>query len=200
MKKPTLLMTACVLSLATSCGGNDTNDPMQDETTTSADDSSSETGTPIDIEELYECEDTLIEALPLSGPGYDPDQGLIEPQETYFASTTQILVKPEAMEEFLGHVAAIQTQLETTEGFVAMSVAIEPNCGFNRTLAVWRSEVDMYRFVGTGAHAEAMARTSALATTGKTTFWQINGDEMPVTWDAAKAVLDETDPLDLGGY
>lgn len=145
---------------------------------------------------LYDCSDPDLQvARPLSGPGYDPELGLLEPvQDTYVVHTTQLYVNPDAdsQAEFFQLIASINAQLENTEGFVALSLAVEPNCGFNRTLGVWRSQADMNRFVTTGAHATAMGRTLDISTTGKTTSWEASADEMP-TWADAAARLDAID-------
>src|SRR5262245_12190265 len=47
----------------------------------------------IDVDALYDCVDPMIiTARPFAGPGYDPEMGLIEPQDTYVISSTQIYV------------------------------------------------------------------------------------------------------------
>ena len=103
-----------------------------------------------------------------AGPGYDPQNGPLDPvQETYIVATTQILVKPEEQMNFLQLTSEVAEQLAGAEGFVGHTLAIEPNCGFYRTMSVWRSEADMYRFVATGAHAKAMGQTG-----GHRRHWQ----------------------------
>jgi hypothetical protein len=86
-------------------------------------------------------------------------------------------------------------QLEAAEGFVGYALAIEPNCGFYRTVSLWRSEADMYRFVGIGAHARAMGQTAVVAVTGKTTSWEIPAADLPPTWDMARVQLEAVEPL-----
>jgi heme-degrading monooxygenase HmoA len=112
------------------------------------------------------------------------------------ASTTQILVKPEQFGYFLELAGAVQEQLASTDGFVALSLATEPNCGFARTLTIWRDEASMYTFVATGAHAEAMSHTWEIAVTGKVTSWPIAASEMPPTWDMARTQLAAVEPLE----
>ncbi len=155
-----------------------------------AGDGSSSTGT--DIEGLYDCVDPgLVEARPLVGPGYDPGMGgLVAPlQDEYLVSSTVILVKPEMENDFNMLVGQITATLDGSAGMVAYSLAIEPTCGFARTITVWRSEADMMGFVLSDAHATAMARTTELAVTGKVTKWELAADAFPPTWDAAREQL-----------
>jgi quinol monooxygenase YgiN len=152
----------------------------------------------MNFDELYECEDPeLMEFQPLAGPGWDPENGLADPEHpSYVASSTMIMVKPDQMGLFLELAGAVSEQTMAQEGFVAMSLASDPTCGWLRTLSVWRDEASMYTFVATGAHAEAMSRTWEVAITGKVTSWPITAAEMPPSWDMAKAKLAEVEPLE----
>jgi hypothetical protein len=150
-----------------------------------------------DFSELYDCVDPMmLEVQPLAGPGFDPEMGLLPPmQENYVASSTMIMVKPDQMGLFFELVGAVNEQLMATDGFVAMSLATDPTCGWARTLTVWRDETAMYTFVVNGAHAEAMNRTWEVAITGKVVSWPMTAAEMPPTWDTAKAQLAAVEPL-----
>lgn len=153
-------------------------------------------GTGADLDALYDCVDPgLVEARPLSGPGFDPETGLVDPQDTYLVSTTQILPLPERNEEFLALVAGIGDQLETQPGLVAYALAIEPTCGFARTLSVWRDETSMLAFVGSGAHADAMTQTFDIGVTGRVTHFVATADQMPISWELAIASIATVEPL-----
>lgn len=149
-----------------------------------------------DLAMLYECEDSgFMEFGPLVGPGFDPKSGWLEPlQDSYIAHSTQILVHPDQMDAFFEVSGAVQAQLAETPGLVAVAFAAEPTCGFVRTLGIWRSDKDMYTFVGTGAHAEAMARTLELSVTGKTVSWEISAEGGPPTWASAFDELGAVEP------
>ena len=155
------------------------------------------TGGGIDLDALYGCEEPSFQVFqPLSGPGIDPETGALLPpmQDTYVLHTTQILVKPERLEEFLALNVPIFEQLGQTEGLVGFSIASEPTCGFSRTMGIWESEQAMLAFVTSGAHLQAMAQTTEVSITGRTTSWTASADEMPITWDMALAAIDEVEP------
>lgn len=201
---PTLLLTAA--ALLTGCPDDDTNEAEDGSTsadvatesdgepTTSADASSGDPG--IDVDALYECEDADFAAVPMFGPGFDPKTGeFIGPdQDTYIVHTTQILVRPEEMEEFDRLNEAIGTELMQTAGLLGISFAQEPNCGFLRTMGVWESEEAMFAFVTSAAHTEAMGKATLVSVTGRTTRWEVQADQMPATWEMALEAIDAVEP------
>jgi quinol monooxygenase YgiN len=155
------------------------------------------TGGAIDVDALYDCEDLDFQVIqPLTGPGIDPMTGtLLEPmQATYVLHTTQILVKPERLDEFFQLSGAVIQQLLQSEGLVGFALAQEPNCGFSRTMGVWESEQAMFAFVGSEAHAQAMTHTTEVSITGRTTAWTATADEMPLTWEMALAAIADVEP------
>jgi len=205
-----------VASLAAACADEDPADPMQDGETTEAAEGTGEapgstgevepdssggaeesSGGGIDVDALYDCVDpdfTVIQ--PLTGPGIDPETGeIIAPlQDGYVLHTTQILVRPEKLEDFIALNVPIAEQLMMTEGLVGFALAQEPNCGFSRTMGVWESEAAMYAFVASGAHAQAMAKTTEVSITGRTTMWTAAADEMPLTWEMAIEAIADVEP------
>jgi hypothetical protein len=155
------------------------------------------TGGGIDVDALYDCEDPDFMVLqPLSGPGIDPKTGaFLEPmQDSYVLHTTQILPKPEELGQFLELSQAVGEQLAQTEGLVGIGFAQEPNCGFFRTMGVWEDERSMIAFVGSGAHAQAMIKTSEISITGRTTSWTATAAEMPLTWEMAIEAVADVEP------
>jgi quinol monooxygenase YgiN len=177
----------------TTSGGDTTGDEPGD---------SGSTGDPIDIDALYACEDPdLIVVRPLSGPGIDPETGLLEPLEpSYVASATIIMLEPDddSQREFQMLNAAVVEALEQSDGMVGYGLAFEPNCGFGRTVSLWRNEAAMYAFVGSNAHAQAIARAGAISITGKTTSWEVTAKEAAFSWETAREELGKVDPFD--GY
>jgi len=165
---------------------------------TSDDAAGDDSSTGADIEALYECEDPMIlEARPLVGPGYDPAMGgLVDPQETYIVSSTMIYVRPEKAEDFFAEVGRVTAELDQTEGMVAYSLALDSECGFSRTLSVYRSQEAMTAFAGSAPHAMAVVRSNELGVTGKVTHWELPADQFPPTWDMAREKLAEIDPFD----
>jgi hypothetical protein len=189
-----LLLTACEEDDGNDEGAiaEETGDPGESEG------SGSSSGGEMNFDELYACEDPEpLVVQPLAGPGWDPETGFADPvQENYVASSTMIMVKPDQQGLFFELVGAVNEQIMATDGFVAMSLATDPTCGWARTLTVWRDDTAMYTFVVNGAHAEAMTQTFDIALTGKVTSWPIAAGDMPPTWDMAKAQLAAVEPLE----
>ncbi|MEM7151270.1 MAG: hypothetical protein AAF799_00435 [Myxococcota bacterium] len=168
------------------------------ETTTTGGEGLDSTGPGIDVDALYGCEDPDFTVFqPLTGPGIDPETGmLLEPiHDSYLLHTTQIMARPEAMAEFFAANESVLAQLGQTEGLVGFSIAIEPNCGFARTLGIWEDERSMLLFIGTGAHLDAMTEVADLAVTARSTTWTANGADMPLTWAVALEAIADITPI-----
>lgn len=144
----------------------------------------------------YACVDADFTVdLPLAGPGWDPEAGLVDPQAQYVVSTTQALPFPDQLEAFGALAGAAGMAAAMTPGFVAASFATEPNCGFARTITVWRDEASMYAFVTGDAHAAAMAASDEVLASGRTTHFTISAEQMPYEWDAALAEIAAVEPF-----
>ncbi|WP_437605444.1 antibiotic biosynthesis monooxygenase [Sorangium sp. So ce834] len=108
-----------------------------------------------------------LEADQLSGPGVDPATGaLLPPPEgsSYTVSATYGMPRPgeAVMEKYVQYFGAIQAQLASQPGLVAIQLAQSPSCGSGRTLAVWSSTEAMYEFVMSPAHLAAMDAVNEL--------------------------------------
>jgi len=205
MNRTTCLLS-CAAALALGCPADeDSDDPVAEgsssaampegDSSTNAAESGSTSGGP-DIDALFECSEPITDARPLSGPGYDPATGLLEPlQDSYVVSTTQILPRPEATEGFFALVADVTADLDQRDGMVAYALGFEPTCGFARTIAVWRDEASMLAFAAGDVHRSAVARTYEVGVTGRVTHFTVSADEMPVTWDVAAAHVAEIAPF-----
>lgn len=165
------------------------------EGTTSAGDSSDggSSGTAMNP---YDCVDAdfTIE-VPLAGPGYDPEAGLIDPQDQYLVSTTQAMPRPEALQQFGELAMAAGAAAAQTPGLVAMSFANEPNCGFARTITVWRDHASMLSFVVGPEHAAAIDATYEVTNGGRVTHFTIDAEQMPVTWEVALEHIADVEPF-----
>lgn len=197
IRAPHLLF--CCVALASACASDDDDDPIADdgasESSGAADESSSSGGSS-DIDALYACEDMIMDARPLAGPGYDPAMGLMEPlQDSYVVSTTQILPRPDQQSQFYELVGQVQMDLEQRDGMVAYALGFEPNCGFARTITVWRDAAAMVAFASGDVHANAASQSLDVGVTGRVTHFAVSADEMPVTWEVAAAQLDEIAPF-----
>lgn len=144
----------------------------------------------------YDCVDADFTIdLPLAGPGYDPEAGLIDPQAQYLVSTTQAMPRPDALQQFGELATAAGMAAAQAPGVVAVSFASEPNCGFARTLTVWRDQASMLSFVVSPEHAAAIDATYDVTLGGRTTHFTIDADQMPVTWDVALAQIADVEPF-----
>ncbi len=148
-------------------------------------------------EELFACDTgRFVIGKPLVGPGFDPARGgvLGELQPTYVVHTTQLFVDPERIAEFQAVADPVSAQLDATEGLLAYSYAGDEGCGEASTLAIWASEAAMYKFVGTGAHAEAMGQADEVGLAGRVIHWTVTGAEVnAIDWEAARAKIREVE-------
>ncbi len=159
-------------------------------------------GEPADVEAFYACEEVEFGAArPLSGATFDIDQGgfLTEPtQETFVVHATQIYVKPEQSDRFFQLTGPMFATLPEFPGNVAWTVGGDDSCLVSRTMGIWESEEALYAFVGSPEHAAAMAETTALSYTGRTTHWTVTKEEAEaLSWDVARAKLDAIEPSAL---
>lgn len=181
-------------------------DPTEDDDTSGGDDPTGQTDptgeddtTGAGADELYDCEDPNIIIVPMVGPGFDPETGdyVGPPQDSFVAHTTLAVVTDEGMEEFMTVNDMVVAQLMQTPGVLGVGFAIEPECGFLRTIGLWEDEGSLYTFVASGAHLEAMQQAPDLSIGGKTTHWEIDAGAMPLTWDMALGYLDDVEPSPL---
>lgn len=94
---------------------------------------------------------------------------------------------------------ALLTELTTpmdadlrANGVVRQTTRVSGACNTARTLTVWKSEADMYRFVASPSHAKAMGRVSELSRGNSiTTHW--NADATGATWEKATEMLSADD-------
>jgi len=133
--------------------------------------------------------------VPLAGAGLDPEAGLTgDRHETYVVSTTQLVVKPDAMSDFGDRVADIFTDIATREGLVAYGFASDEGCNHQRTLTVWSSEEAMFDFMVGEEHTKAMNATLAISDAGRVTHWTATAEEVEaLTWDQAVSRMAEVD-------
>lgn len=120
-----------------------------------------------------------LDSSPFNGPGVDPTTGelKLEPGSTYVISSTYGAPKPgpndaPVTERYLELFAAIEEQLKKEPGLLAMKLASSDACGSGRTLAVWKSEEEMYDFVTSAAHLAAMREANEVLKPGyAVTHW-----------------------------
>lgn len=176
------------ITLACLCACGDSSAESADASST-GDTTGGSTGDPQDA---YACvEPELTVNIPLAGPGYDPDSGLVDPQATYVLSTTQALPRPEKLAEFGQLASAAGMAAAQTPGLVAISFASEPNCGFQRTLTIWRDKAAMMAFVVSPEHATAMNAASEVLLTGRTAHLTIDAAQVANGWEAALTAVAE---------
>jgi heme-degrading monooxygenase HmoA len=136
-----------------------------------------------------------LEDAPFMGPLADESGKLqLERGKSYIVSSTYgVPVRGEdgapVTPEYLALFGAIQAQLEVQPGLLALKLATSDHCGSGRTLAVWASEDDMYSFVTSEAHFNAMKAVKVVLKPGfHTTHWTA-ADETQISWDEAAKQL-----------
>ncbi|MRG97494.1 antibiotic biosynthesis monooxygenase family protein [Polyangium spumosum] len=175
--------TTALLSVSLlACGGSDAEPPSQPPPVTSGDGC---------VRDELEPD---FEPTPLQGAGVDAE-GKLAPG-TYLVSSTYIHRKgtPESDAKFGELVGPIVQALQSQPGLVAFQLGTSASCSAGRTLTVWEDEEAMYQFVGSPAHAEAMARTGEVSRGDSVvTSWQ--DDERGATWEKAlEKLAAETGP------
>jgi heme-degrading monooxygenase HmoA len=133
-----------------------------------------------------------LDAQPFVGPAADPETGelRLESGKSYVVSSTYGVPVPgengaPVTPQYLALFGAIEAQLAEQPGLLALKLASSERCGSGRTLAVWSSEEEMYAFVASDAHFNAMKSVKVVLKPGfSTTHWSASrADQM--TWDEA---------------
>jgi heme-degrading monooxygenase HmoA len=114
-----------------------------------------------------------LDAEPLQGPGVDPATGkfTFAPGASYVVSSTYIVPKPgpngaPATDQYQQLFPALVEQLQREPGLLAVQLGTSTSCRSGRTLAIWKSEADMYHFVTSPAHVAAMGVVNQVAEPG----------------------------------
>ena len=128
----------------------------------------------------HDLQEPDLEAAPLAGPGVDPTTGRLRPPPhgAYVVSATYGVPRPSSdgapvSSRYVQLFAAIEAQLARETGLMALQLGTSAACGSGRTLAVWESEEQMYAFVTSPAHREAMAAAREVLLPGyAVTHWE----------------------------
>ncbi|WP_441292794.1 antibiotic biosynthesis monooxygenase family protein [Sorangium sp. KYC3313] len=119
-----------------------------------------------------------LEASPLSGPGVDPETGKLRPPpegSSYAVSATYGVPRSgdAVMQRYVQIFGAVQAELASQPGLLAIQLGQSSSCGSGRTLAVWASTDAMYEFVMGPAHLAAIdAADELLEPTYVVTHWE----------------------------
>jgi len=125
-----------------------------------------------------------LESSGWMGAGVDAQSGALRLSagRKYMVSSTYGVPVPgpggaPVTEEYGQLFAAIEQQLATQPGLVALQLGSSSACGSGRTLAVWESEEAMYDFVISDAHSAAMAAVGEVLKPGYgVTHWEATGE------------------------
>ena len=146
------------------------------------------------------------EISPIAGPGFEGD-ALAEAREgTYVVGLTELHVKNAAGpgKRFGDLTGAVVDELfpedggfGDIEGWLGASFR---NVGQLHwwTMTVWESREDMSAFMVRDAHLQAMLNIRDVAAAATSLHIEVTADELPLDWDEALDLLDETTPIDLG--
>ncbi|MCA2976988.1 MAG: hypothetical protein INH41_07560 [Myxococcaceae bacterium] len=122
------------------------------------------------------------------------DSALLEalPKGQYVVGTTylRLPLSRRAVDRFRQLSQAMEADLRANPGLLRVVTRTAGSCNTARTLSVWKTEADMYRFVGSASHARAMAAVGEVSRGGSvTTHW--NASETEATWEIATRKLAE---------
>lgn len=114
------------------------------------------------------------------GPAVDPatKELALEGGKAYVVSSTYGVPRPgsdgaRVTDRYLEVFRGVEQQLGRESGLLAMRLGQSQGCGSGRTLAVWRSEEEMYDFVTSDAHLTAMKEADELLQPGyAVTHWE----------------------------
>lgn len=126
----------------------------------------------------------------LEADGLDSAELSALPAGQYVISTTYLRLphKKSALKRFSELTAPMTDELKAHRGLVRVTTRLSTSCNTARTLSVWKSELDMYRFVNGSSHPRAMAAVSQVSRGGSvTTHWL--GSEADATWQKATQQL-----------
>lgn len=152
-------------------------------------------GSPFEGCSKGELEPDRMGDLKLRGPGVDPETGALPPG-TYLISTTYLALKPDMVERAMELGGPVMQSLFTMKGLVGVATLQSSSCAALRTLSVWESEEDMFTFVGSPAHASAMAHISSISRgTSNAISWEATEDQ--ATWEEAARRLASEDDGDI---
>jgi heme-degrading monooxygenase HmoA len=142
-----------------------------------------------------------LEADAFVGPAVDPTTGalMLAPGGRYVVSSTYGVPKPDpdgtpVSQRYLTLFAAVEAQLAQQPGLLALALGQSQGCHAGRTLALWRSEEEMYDFVTSPAHLAAMRAARDILQPGyAVTHWDATSAE-DVTFARAVAQLAKIAP------
>lgn len=128
---------------------------------------------------------------PLSGPGYNTDEGvLIDSEGPYLMVATHTRIAEGERARFGEHVDAIKLQQDEHPGFMARALRAEAPGRERWTLTMWEDEESVMEFTFSGAHLDAMLDSNSTIDGVYSAGWWVESDELPVRWSD---VLDELD-------
>jgi heme-degrading monooxygenase HmoA len=132
-----------------------------------------------------------LDASPLQGPGVDSSGAVaFSANTTYVVSSTYGKPKPgedgaPVTDRYLQLFGDIEEQLPRESGFIGLQLASSAACGSGRTLAIWRSEEEMYSFVSSPAHSAAMQAAHDVLQPGYAVTHWIARARAQLSWDEA---------------
>ncbi|MDB4985018.1 MAG: hypothetical protein JWN04_196 [Myxococcaceae bacterium] len=139
-----------------------------------------------------------LDVDPFVGPAVDASGKLVlAPGTNYIVSSTyaQPISGPDGApvtaryQEVFG---AVAEQLQKEPGLLAFTLGSSDACGSGRTLAVWKSEADMYSFVTSDAHTTAMREVQQLLLPSyRVTHWSIGSAEQATFAEAGRQLAAE---------
>jgi hypothetical protein len=92
---------------------------------------------------------------------------------------------------FLAATLAIRRQLATSDGLVGYALDARLLRRTFWTLSVWRDDDALAAFAGADPHRRDVERIRPLMNSTTFVTWAVQGNQLPVSWSAAKHRIDE---------
>jgi hypothetical protein len=140
------------------------------------------------VDDLPAVDEATCTKDALEADGVDSTRMEALPAGQYIVSTTYLRLphKQSALRRFRELSEPMDADLRANAGLLQVTTRLSSACNTARTLTVWKTEADMYRFVASPSHAKAMAAVSEVSRGNSvTTHW--SADASGATW--AKATL-----------
>jgi hypothetical protein len=143
-----------------------------------------------DADALPAVDEAACHKETLEADGVDSNELTTLPPGSYVITTTYLRLKHSkaTLARFQALTNPMTEELAANPGLVRVTTRLSSACNTARTLSVWKSELEMYRFVTGPSHAKAMAAVTDLSRGGSvTTHW--SGDATGATWQRAVEML-----------
>jgi hypothetical protein len=115
-------------------------------------------------------------------------------RKEYVALATFLPLKRfRSLPRFMWFSLQVQKQLARSEGLIGYSLNSDVRRLHFWTLSVWQDRMALSEFVHANPHQEIMRKMVPSMGETKFVYWKVDGTEIPLRWDEAKARLNKVE-------